>query len=124
MSLSNVGEGSSALYCLTDRTLCCGYDTGGANRGVWRFPDGNNVGEEATAGIYFTRGFSSLHLNRRSSTVGPTGVYTCVIPDAGNDLRTLSIGLYGADGGELYCMVKQIANYVYLCEISSHHQWK
>jgi hypothetical protein len=105
MSLSKVGEGSGALYCLTDRTPCCGINTGGANRGIWRFPDGNNVGD-ITAGIYFTRGFSSLLLNRRSSAVGPTGVYTCLIPDAENVLRTPSIGLYGAGGGGLYCMVR------------------
>jgi hypothetical protein len=43
-----------------------------------------------TADIYFTRGFSSIHLNRKSSAVGPTGVYTCLIPDPGNTLRTLA----------------------------------
>jgi hypothetical protein len=100
ISLSNVGEGSSALYCLTDRTLCCGANTGGANRGIWRFPDGTNVREDTTADVYFTRGFSSLPLSRRGSAVGPTGVHTCVVPDAGNILRTLTVGLYGDDGGE------------------------
>jgi hypothetical protein len=89
---NDIGEGSSALYCLTDRTLCCGANTGGANRGQWRFPDGTNVGE-GTAGVYFTRGFSSLLLNRRTSGVRPTGVYTCDIPDAGDTLRTLSIAI-------------------------------
>jgi hypothetical protein len=102
MLLSDVGEGRNALHCLTERPTCCGVPTGGANRGIWRYPGGiNNVGEVTSADIYFTRGFSSLLLNRRSSAVGPTGVYTCLIPDARNVLRTLSIGLYGADGGEL-----------------------
>jgi hypothetical protein len=89
--LGNIGEGSDALYCLTNRTQCCGISTGGVNRGIWKFPDGTNVEEDTTADIYFTRGFSSIHLNRRSSAVGPTGVYTCVIPDAGNVPRTLTI---------------------------------
>jgi hypothetical protein len=88
--LRDIGVGSSALYCLTGRTLCCGMDTGGANRGVWMF-DGVNVREDTTADIYFTRGFSSLHLNRRSSAMGPTGVYTCLIPNAGNALRALTV---------------------------------
>jgi hypothetical protein len=51
------------------------------------------VGEGTYDGIYFTRGFSSLLLNRRSSAVGPTGVYTCVIPDAGGVLRNIFISI-------------------------------
>jgi hypothetical protein len=98
LMLRDIGEGSSALYCLTDREQCCRFGTGGADRSLWSFPDGTSVGEDATADIYFTRGFSSLLLNRRSSAEGPTGIYTCVIPDRGDDLRTLHIGLYG--GGE------------------------
>ena len=26
--------------------------------------------------------------------MGPTGVYSCLIPDAGNIVRTLNIGIY------------------------------
>jgi hypothetical protein len=98
ISLNSVGEGSSALYCLTNRTLCCGANTGGADRGIWRFSNDYNLREGAHADIYFTRGFSAILLNRRSNAVGLTGVYTCLIPDAQNTLRTLKIGLYG-DGG-------------------------
>jgi hypothetical protein len=94
LMLRDIGEGSSALYCLTDREQCCRFGTGGADRSLWSFPDGTSVGEDATADIYFTRGFSSLLLNRRSSAEGPTGIYTCVIPDRRNVLRTLYIGLY------------------------------
>ena len=88
----DIGEGSGALYCLTDRTQCCSTEAGG-ELGVWRSPDGSDVSGSTTADIYLVRGFSSLLLNRRSSAVGPTGVYTCVIPDAGGDLRTLYIGV-------------------------------
>jgi hypothetical protein len=49
------------------------------------------VGEDTAYGIYFTRGFSSLRLNRRISVVGQTGDYTCFIPDASNVIRTLTI---------------------------------
>jgi hypothetical protein len=99
VSLNSVVEGSSALYCLTNRTLCCGVNAGGANRGIWSL-NGDNLRDAATADIYFTRGFSSLRLNIRSSAVRPTGVYTCLIPDAGDTLMTLRIGLYGDRGGK------------------------
>jgi hypothetical protein len=93
--LSDVGEGGGALYCLTDSESCCGNETGGADRGLWQFPNGSNVmGENTTADIYFTRGFSSLLLNRRSSTVRSTGVYTCLIPDAGGALRNYNARVY------------------------------
>ena len=89
--LSDIGEGSSALYCLTDRELCCSLEAG-AYRGRWDFPHGGgSVDADATADTYSSRGFSSFLLNRRSGAVGPTGVYACLIPDAGNILRTLFI---------------------------------
>jgi hypothetical protein len=101
--LGKIREGSDALYCLTNRTQCCGISTGGANRGIWKFPNGSNVGEGTTADVYFTRGFSSLPLSRRSSAVGPTGVYTCFIPDAGDSsstTRTLTITVSASGVGE------------------------
>jgi hypothetical protein len=100
VSLSDIGEGSGALYCLTNRALCCG---GGASRGIWRFP--NHTHLEGGFGIYSSRAFSSLLLNRRSSAVGPTGVYTCVIPDASDILWTLYIGMYDSQGGTYYSYV-------------------
>ena len=96
--LSDIGEGSNALYCLTDRTLCCS-SSAGDSRGLWRFPDGN------ADGIYTSKGFSSLLLNRRSSTVGPTGVYTCLIPSASDrdrDFSTLRLGIYSSDAEGKY----------------------
>ena len=89
----DIGEGSGALYCLTDRTQCCSTEAGG-ELGVWRSLDGSDVSGSTTADVYLVRGLSSLLLNRRSSAVGPTGVYTCMIPDAANVPKTLYIGLY------------------------------
>ena len=101
----DIGEGSGALYCLTDRTQCCSTEAG-EELGVWRSPDGSDVSGSTTADVYIVRGFSSLLLNSRSSVVGPTGVYTCVIPDAGNNNRTLYIGLYdNAADSELKLML-------------------
>ena len=87
MQLGDIGEGSSALYCLTNRV--------GRWRGWWNFPNGTRVGMDTAAGIYFIREFSSLLLNRRSSAVGPTGVYRCFISDEEGVLRTLSIMIIG-----------------------------
>ena len=94
--LDEIGEGSNALYCLTNKTQCCSTEAG-ANRGRWMRPDGSNILNDAIT-IYVSRGFSSLLLNRRNSTGVPTGVYTCVIPDGQDDLRMLNITIN--DGGE------------------------
>ena len=104
----DIGESSGALYCLTDRTQCCSTEAGG-ELGVWRSPDGSDVSGSTTADVYLVRGFSSLLLNRRSSAVGPTGVYTCLIRDAVNDPRTLYIGLYdNASDSELNLLLFMI----------------
>ena len=96
--LSDIGEGSSALFCLTDRTRCCSTTTGGERRGDWRFPNGGEVMQESMGGdIYHDRSYNSVILNRRNNAVGPTGIYTCEIPDTGNTNRTLYIGVYGSE---------------------------
>ena len=87
--LGDIGEGSGALYCLTDLMLCCSIEAG-ANRGRWDSPNGRSVTTNG-ADFYSSKGFSSIILNRRSTAMGPTGVYTCLIPDGGNDLMTLRV---------------------------------
>ena len=97
MLLSDIREGSNALYCLTDRVQCCSYEAGGS-RGRWDFPpNSGSLGPDTTAGTYSSEGFSSILLNRRSSAVGPTGTYSCLMPDAENILRILFISLTSKD---------------------------
>ena len=98
--LSDIGEGSNALFCLTDRTQCCSPEAGGG-RGVWRFPTGSSVTrDDADLDFYAIRGYSSIHLNRRSDAVASTGVYIGRIPDrATGDGMNMYIGVYG-DAGE------------------------
>ena len=93
--LGDIGEGISALYCLTKNAECCSTEAESMHY-HWEFPNGSNVPEDTTAGVYFTRGFSSIHLNRESSAVGPTGVYKCLLPDATSmpELKTLHIWVY------------------------------
>ena len=91
MLLSDIGEGRNALYCLTDRPQCCSDEAGDRRRGLWRFPGGVNVGGDSGAVIYSRRSFSSISLNVRGGST--TGLYTCMIPDAGDVTRTLSINI-------------------------------
>ena len=96
--LSDIGEGSSALFCLTDREACCSFP----NRGALEFPDGRRIGRSSSSGIYFGKGSSSIQLNRRSSATGPTGKFTCLIPREGDDflaVQTLFIGIFNETEG-------------------------
>ena len=99
VSLTDIGEGYkfNALHCLTNLTTCCrGRDGGSA--GEWFLPGQTSpvVGVNASnAGIEsFTRGRgpSAVLLNHRTGT-GPTGLYTCQVPDGSGMERTLYIGV-------------------------------
>ena len=90
--LSDIGESSSALFCLTDRTRCCSITAGGERHGAWKFPNGSEIMQESMGGdIYRTRSYSSVILNRRNNAVGPTGIYTCEIPDALNKVLYIRV---------------------------------
>ena len=78
MLLSDIGEGSDALFCLTNRTQCCTTETG-LNRGGWRFPNDTSVILSNT--FYRIRGYSSVSLNKISEAKGPVGKFTCRIPN-------------------------------------------
>ena len=92
MLLSEIGEGSEALFCLTNSTNCC------ANRGAWDSPSGNRVSRSESSGFYFTRGDSILLLNRRSGVTEPTGIFTCLVPIAGNTtVQRVHIGVYSGE---------------------------
>ena len=109
MLLSDIGEGSNALFCLTDRIECCTREAGD-ERGSWRFPNGSSVTrDDANLDFYAIRGYSSIHLNRRSDAVAPTGIYICRLPDeATGSGDNLYIGVYdGAGEGVLgmHCLL-------------------
>ena len=95
MLLSDIGEGSNALFCLTDRTQCCTTEAGDA-RGRWRFPNDSTITlDDADLDFYAIRGYSSIRLNRRSDAVAPTGIYICRLPDeATGSGDNLHIGVY------------------------------
>ena len=87
MLLSDIGEGSNALFCLTNRTQCCTTEAG-LRQGGWRFPNDTSVIlNDANSHFYRIRGYSSVSLNKRSEAMGPVGKFTCRIPNnqsAGN----------------------------------------
>ena len=104
MLLSDIGECSNALFCLTNRIQCCT----GPKQGQWIFPDSNTV-FSFSDNFNRIRGFSSLHLNRESNTVEPTGIFTCRIPTNQDVTNTdLYIGVYD-DAGEgvlgMHCLL-------------------
>ena len=87
MLLSDIGEGSNALFCLTDRAQCCTTEAG-LNRGIWQFPNDTSVVRNDTSyHFYRIRGYSSVSLNRRSEALGPTGTFTCRIPNSQSEVN-------------------------------------
>ena len=95
MLLSDIGLGTSALYCLTNKTTCCSATAGGRH-GDWRLPNGTSVTESFAAPLFLYRGISSLVIERRNNALSQIGIYTCLIPDAENRDRTLYLGVYGS----------------------------
>ena len=99
MLLSDIGEGSNALFCLTNRTQCCTTEAG-LNKGGWRFPNNYPVDTTDNQEFYRTRSHSSVYLNRRTNALEPTGIFTCRIPTIQSIENTnLYIGVYD-DAGE------------------------
>ena len=99
MLLSNIGEGSNALFCLTDRTICCTTEAGDA-RGSWRFPNGTFVTrDDADLSFYAIRGHSSIRLNRKNNAMVPTGMFIARLPDeATGRSKDMYIGVYDDTG--------------------------
>ena len=79
--ITDIGEGASALICMTDQTDCCTSNTmGNRRRGEWRFPDGTSVGIDGGGGdVYRNRGTQQVLLNRRNNALGPLGSYCCEV---------------------------------------------
>ena len=97
VSLTDKGEGYNALHCLTDLITCCRGKNGGS-AGEWFLPGqispvvGVNAPNAGTESFTRSRGPSAVLLNHRTST-GPTGLFTCQVPDGSGTNRTLYIGV-------------------------------
>ena len=95
--LTDIGEGGSALICLSDSTQCCrGSNNPNAPTplGNWYFPNGSVVRSSNFGGdIYMDRGASMVRLNRRNNAQSPTGVYRCEVVDARGNTQNISVDL-------------------------------
>ena len=94
VSLTDIGEGYNALHCLTNLTTCC-RERDGDGAGEWFLPGQTSPVVDVNApNASFTRsrGPSAVLLNRRAGVMGPTGLFTCHVPD-GEGSKTLYIGV-------------------------------
>ena len=103
VTLTDIGEDRAALFCLTDRANCCrGSGTGARGRGIWVLPGGSSVIglSGVRAGIFYrSRRASAVLLHRDSATLGPSGLFTCNIPDSANHSQQVFVGIYPPDAG-------------------------
>ena len=103
VTLTDIGENRTALFCPTDRSACCRVsDTGAKAHGVWLLPGGSSVvgSFKAVAGMFYrSRGASAVLLHRDSATLGSSGVFTCNIPDSADLPQQVFVGIYPPDAG-------------------------
>ena len=92
VNLTDIGEGYDALHCITNLTTCCRGADGGSV-GEWFLPGKTSPVIRMNADSFARSGGpSAVLLNRRTGT-GPTGLYTCQVPDGSSMERTLYIGV-------------------------------
>ena len=93
VALSDIGEGFSALYCLTNYIFCC-TEADGGSAGEWFLPGQDQPVINAdsrsadSADFVTSRASGAVLLNSRMNSTGPTGVFTCRIPDGSGQIRT------------------------------------
>ena len=106
VNLIDIGLNDNALFCYTNLSTCCrsvDYPIGGL-QGSWMFPEGNAVGSlnKADSNVFTrNRNERALVLHRGISAAGPTGIFTCVIPDSNNVRQKVYFGIYNIDEGKL-----------------------
>jgi hypothetical protein len=90
LSLSSIGEGDSALLCVTDGSCC----TPPNRFGEFYYPDNTRVNPEGFGDdFYRDRGDQMIRLNRRNGATSPTGTYKCAIPDSSGVTQNFFITL-------------------------------
>ena len=98
VDIDDIGEGSDALLCHTDRMNCCTNTMGQTRAGDWYYPDGTRVGIMGMTEEEFYRDRSTqvVRLSYRNSSFTQEGLFKCVVPDAKGIERTVyvNIGMY------------------------------
>ena len=104
VTLADIGRDSAALLCLTSFSPCCRSEGGNPSRGSWRFPDGGevNFSSSSSANLFSrSRRPSAILLHREESATGPSGVFTCTIPDDQGVDQEVLVGIYPPDAGTM-----------------------
>ena len=103
VTITDIGSGTNALYCFTNKSGCCRDSESGAN-GEWFFPNRNAVegnGRVSMSDFSRNRGPSAVLLNRRNDAMEPTGLYRCEVLDMRNVVQSIYVGLYISNRGQL-----------------------
>ena len=96
VTLTDIGEGNEALFCMTNLT-----GVNGSVRGDWYFPNGTRVlSTPNNSEIYGNRGEMHMVVRMNSRGGGEEGIYHCEIPDSVNVNQTIYIGVYNTSSGE------------------------
>ena len=106
VTLEDIGENDTALFCMTQFTTCC-RSRNGSVLGQWFFPNGTKVPSiyvnqtsrpKLKWDFYRTREKMMVLLHRRGG--GVAGIYHCKIPDSMNVTQNIYIGVYNTSCGE------------------------
>lgn len=113
VSLTEIGEGSKALLCITSETGCC-RDADNSNLFIarsmreWFFPNRSSVRKGFDGhSFYRDRDPSIVRLNRRYNATSPNGIFWCTIPISiiqSNIImtNTIHIGIYDIGQGNMF----------------------
>ena len=100
--LEDIGLDSAAFHCYTDNTNCCrGSDNpNGGAQGSWISPIGIVESRSQASDSVFsrTRDARALILHHGPNATGPTGIYTCQLPDRSGNRLNLFFGIYSKMG--------------------------
>ena len=99
VNLSDIGLDDNALFCYTNLTTCCRgvYNPSGRTGGAWRFPNNAVVDHRygSTSSVFSrSRTEHAILLHRGNSTLGPTGIFTCEIPDSSSKDQNVNFDIY------------------------------
>ncbi len=98
VTITDIGVGDNALFCLSDSSSCCMTRNGVAS-GQWFLPGGSSPIESggessSTANFSRSRRSSAILLNRRNNAIEPEGLYRCDVIDSRNITQSLYIGIH------------------------------
>ncbi len=100
INVDEIGEGTMALFCFTNKSNCCNIDFGPQDLGEWYFPNGSAVAinRDGTA-MYRNQGPSVVRLNQKNTSLSPAGIFHCKIPLENGINQSLYAGIYPTKRG-------------------------